>query len=120
MADTQCGFKLFDGARARAAFAAARVDGWGFDVEVLALFARRGWPVAEVPVRWTHRPGSKVRPLDYLRVLREIAGIRARHGLSHTITNPTSTRPATHDADGASSAGNADGGGGAWGGWVAA
>ncbi|MBA8952452.1 dolichyl-phosphate beta-glucosyltransferase [Actinomadura namibiensis] len=79
-ADTQCGFKLFDGDRARAVFPLARTDGWGFDVEILRLFAERGWPVAEVPVAWTHRAGSKLRPADYLRVLGEVAAIRLRHG----------------------------------------
>ncbi|MFI2641404.1 dolichyl-phosphate beta-glucosyltransferase [Streptomyces sp. NPDC018610] len=76
--DTQCGFKLFDGERARAAFAATRLNGWGIDVEVLQHFHRAGWPVAEVPVRWSHRPGSKVGPLDYGRVLAELARLRAR------------------------------------------
>lgn len=76
--DTQCGFKLFEGDRARAAFGAARLDGWGIDVEVLHHFHRAGWPVAEVPVRWSHRPGSKVGPLDYLRVLADLVRIRAR------------------------------------------
>ncbi|MGW0411767.1 glycosyltransferase [Streptomyces collinus] len=76
--DTQCGFKLFEGDRARAAFGAARLDGWGIDVEVLHHFHRAGWPVAEVPVRWSHRPGSKVGPLDYLRVLADLLRIRTR------------------------------------------
>ncbi|MEU1406378.1 dolichyl-phosphate beta-glucosyltransferase [Streptomyces sp. NPDC005728] len=76
--DTQCGFKLFEGDRAREAFGAARLNGWGIDVEVLHHFHRQGWPVAEVPVRWSHRPGSKVGPLDYVRVLADLARIRAR------------------------------------------
>lgn len=76
--DTQCGFKLFDGDRARAAFGAARLDGWGIDVEVLRHFQRAGWPVAEVPVRWSHRPGSKVGPLAYARALTDLARLRAR------------------------------------------
>ncbi|MFF9314934.1 dolichyl-phosphate beta-glucosyltransferase [Streptomyces sp. NPDC014748] len=76
--DTQCGFKLFDGERARAAFAAARLNGWGIDVEVLRHFHRAGWPVAEVPVRWSHQPGSKVGPLAYGRVLAELVLLRAR------------------------------------------
>ncbi|MEV8530748.1 dolichyl-phosphate beta-glucosyltransferase [Streptomyces sp. NPDC051211] len=75
--DTQCGFKLFDGDRARAAFAASRLDGWGVDVEILQYFRRQGWSVAEVPVRWAHQEGSKVRPLDYLRVLGELARLNA-------------------------------------------
>ncbi|MER6911248.1 dolichyl-phosphate beta-glucosyltransferase [Streptomyces sp. NPDC000594] len=74
--DTQCGFKLFDGEKARAAFAGSRLDGWGIDVEILRHFRREGWPVTEVPVRWSHRPGSKVRPLDYGRVLLELVRLR--------------------------------------------
>ncbi|MFD7117866.1 dolichyl-phosphate beta-glucosyltransferase [Streptomyces sp. NPDC059922] len=77
IADTQCGFKLFDGERARAAFAGSRLDGWGIDVEILRFFRRSGWPVTEVPVRWAHQRGSKVRPLDYGRVLLELVRLRA-------------------------------------------
>ncbi|MGW3143978.1 dolichyl-phosphate beta-glucosyltransferase [Streptomyces sp. NPDC001177] len=76
--DTQCGFKLFEGDRAREAFAASRLDGWGIDVEVLQHFHRSDWPVTEVPVRWSHQPGSKVGPLDYARVLTDLARLRAR------------------------------------------
>jgi dolichyl-phosphate beta-glucosyltransferase len=76
--DTQCGFKLFDGDRAREAFTGSRLSGWGIDVEILQHFRRSGWPVTEVPVRWAHQPGSKVRPLDYLRVLAELAGLKIR------------------------------------------
>ncbi|MFE9449014.1 dolichyl-phosphate beta-glucosyltransferase [Streptomyces sp. NPDC006739] len=76
--DTQCGFKLFEGDRAREAFGAARLNGWGIDVEVLRHFHRLGLPVAEVPVRWSHQPGSKVGPLDYARVLTDLARLRAR------------------------------------------
>ncbi|MFI1168291.1 dolichyl-phosphate beta-glucosyltransferase [Streptomyces sp. NPDC020801] len=76
--DTQCGFKLFEGDRARAAFAASRLNGWGIDVEVLQHFRRSDWPVAEVPVRWSHQSGSKVGPLDYARVLVELGRLKAR------------------------------------------
>ncbi|SDK49811.1 dolichyl-phosphate beta-glucosyltransferase [Streptomyces indicus] len=76
--DTQCGFKLFDGERARAAFAASRLDGWAIDVEVLQFFRRHRLPVAEVPVRWSHQDGSKVRARDYLSVLRELSVLKAR------------------------------------------
>ncbi|PGH49259.1 hypothetical protein CRI70_18640 [Streptomyces sp. Ru87] len=76
--DTQCGFKLFDGDKAREVFARARTDGWGFDVEILRAFRSRGWPIAEVPVRWSHQPGSKVGPLDYAKVLGEVLRVRLR------------------------------------------
>ncbi|WTF05821.1 glycosyltransferase family 2 protein [Streptomyces sp. NBC_01613] len=76
--DTQCGFKLFDGDRAREAFAASRINGWGIDVEVLRHFQRADWQVAEVPVHWSHQPGSKVRSLDYVRVVTDLTRLRAR------------------------------------------
>ncbi|MBT2368054.1 glycosyltransferase family 2 protein [Streptomyces sp. ISL-10] len=76
--DTQCGFKLFDGDKARAAFADSRLTGWGIDVEILRFFRRAGWPVTEVPVRWSHVAGSKVRPADYGRVLLELLRLRTR------------------------------------------
>ncbi|MFF3216303.1 glycosyltransferase family 2 protein [Streptomyces sp. NPDC002886] len=46
-ADT-CAFALFDGDRARAAFAASTLDGPAIDAEVLRWIRRQGWPVAEV------------------------------------------------------------------------
>jgi len=76
--DTQCGFKLFEGDRVREAFAASRINGWAIDVEVLRHFHRADWQVAEVPVRWSHQPGSKLRTLDYVRVLAELTRLRAR------------------------------------------
>lgn len=76
--DTQCGFKLLDGEKAREAFADARLDGWGIDVEILQYFRRQGWAVAEVPVRWSHQEGSKVGPFDYLRVLAELIRLKTR------------------------------------------
>ncbi|MFC0602191.1 dolichyl-phosphate beta-glucosyltransferase [Streptomyces palmae] len=76
--DTQCGFKLFDGARARAVFGRSRIDGWGIDIEILRMFREADWPVAEVPVRWAHQTGSKVRALDYPKVLLELLRLRTR------------------------------------------
>ncbi|MBH5337583.1 glycosyltransferase family 2 protein [Streptomyces pactum] len=79
--DTQCGFKLFDGDRARTAFGRSRTDGWGIDVEILRMFQQARWPVAEVPVRWAHQSGSKVRARDYPAVLWELLRLRGRGAL---------------------------------------
>ncbi|WP_327359195.1 dolichyl-phosphate beta-glucosyltransferase [Streptomyces sp. NBC_01304] len=76
--DTQCGFKLFDGDRAREAFAVSRLDGWTIDVEILQYLRRAGLTVTEVPVRWAHQSGSKVRPRDYAKVLGELTLLKAR------------------------------------------
>jgi dolichyl-phosphate beta-glucosyltransferase len=77
--DTQCGFKLLRGEAARTLMARTRLNGWGIDVELLHLCLRFGWPVAEVPVRWGHASGSKLRPTAYLHVLAEVAYVRVVH-----------------------------------------
>ncbi|HZN17074.1 MAG TPA: dolichyl-phosphate beta-glucosyltransferase [Micromonosporaceae bacterium] len=79
ISDTQCGFKLFSGPQARVLFGMARLNGWAIDVEILHLCARLGWQVAEVPVRWSHAAGSKLRPGAYLHVLAELAYLRVAH-----------------------------------------
>lgn len=88
--DSQCGAKLFrSGPRTRALFEEPFLADWGFDVEILAraLRARRarglrdddGW-VREIPLeRWIDVPGSKVRPVDFLRGLAELVRIRLRY-----------------------------------------
>ncbi|MCC3776909.1 glycosyltransferase family 2 protein [Streptomyces sp. UNOB3_S3] len=76
--DTQCGFKLFDGDKVRTAFSRSRLDGWAYDFEILRYFHEQDWEVAEVPVRWAHQPGSKVRPLAYPRVLADLVRVRFR------------------------------------------
>ncbi|MEU0201166.1 MULTISPECIES: glycosyltransferase [unclassified Streptomyces] len=58
IADTQCGFKFFDGRLARDVAATCRVDGFAFDVELLARMVRLGGTVVEVPVAWSDMPGS--------------------------------------------------------------
>jgi dolichyl-phosphate beta-glucosyltransferase len=70
--DTQCGFKLFRRDVARALFSTQRLDGFGFDFEVLFLARRFGFPVAEVPVAVVHRHGGGVRLGSYLRTLGEV------------------------------------------------
>jgi dolichyl-phosphate beta-glucosyltransferase len=75
--DTQCGFKLFTREAARDVLSRCRVDNFSFDVEILYLARRRGHGIAEVPVRWAHQEGSKVRLLrDGWRMLKTLWRIR--------------------------------------------
>lgn len=86
--DTQCGFKLFRGAVAHDLFSRMRVRGFSFDVEVLMMAQRRGYSIAEVPVNWTHQPGSKVNlVVDSARMLRDLFIIRGRY-LSGQYNSP--------------------------------
>ena len=71
--DTQCGFKCFTKAAAKAVFARATIDTFSFDVEVLMIATALGYSIKEIPVHWTNAPGSKVRPLrDAATIFREL------------------------------------------------
>lgn len=50
--DTQCGFKFFPLAVARELFAKQKIDGYMFDVEILALARKSGYRIQQVPIRW--------------------------------------------------------------------
>jgi glycosyltransferase involved in cell wall biosynthesis len=58
--DTQCGFKLFQAAAARQVFSRQKLDGFGFDVEVLFIARRLKYRCLEVAVRWDNVEGTKV------------------------------------------------------------
>src|SRR5438132_3400475 len=58
--DTQCGFKAFTAEAARDLFRYGRIDGWAFDLEILALARRRGLLIEEVGVEWTDDARSRV------------------------------------------------------------
>ena len=58
--DTQCGFKLFETQAAREIFERQRLDGFGFDVEVLFIARQLGYRSIEVPVHWNDVPGTTV------------------------------------------------------------
>jgi dolichyl-phosphate beta-glucosyltransferase len=75
--DTQCGFKLFQRDAAREIFRRQRLDGFGFDVEVLVIAQTLGYRTVEVPVRWRHGEGTKVRMLDdSLRMFADVFQVR--------------------------------------------
>jgi dolichyl-phosphate beta-glucosyltransferase len=62
--DTQCGFKFFHRDVARDLFSRQRIDGYMFDVEVLALAQRLGYRIKEAPIRWHDDADSRLRLLS--------------------------------------------------------
>jgi len=75
--DTQCGFKAFTAEAALDLFRVTRIDGWAFDLEVLALARRRDFAIAEVGVEWKDDKRSRVSPIkDMINVCREALTIR--------------------------------------------
>lgn len=94
--DTQCPFKLFPRDVARAVFPLQRLEGWGFDVEIIRLCQLRGYRIAEVPVDWTYASGSKMKLLrDARRMLRELGRVRLNEwrGLYREAARPTPPPP---------------------------
>ena len=70
--DTQCGFKCFRSEAADELFALQRTGGFGFDVEILYLAAKKDMRVLEIPIDWYHQRDSKVRVgMDSLLMVRD-------------------------------------------------
>jgi dolichyl-phosphate beta-glucosyltransferase len=74
--DTQRGFKVFTAEAADAIFSRCRINGWGFDIEVLAVARSLGFHILEVPVNWRHEADSRVGATAYLTTLIDVARVR--------------------------------------------
>jgi dolichyl-phosphate beta-glucosyltransferase len=75
--DTQCGFKLFKRSASYEIFRLCRLNGFSFDIEVLFIARNLKYKIAEVPIRWAHQEGSKVKVFrDGMRMLRDILWLR--------------------------------------------
>jgi glycosyltransferase involved in cell wall biosynthesis len=76
IADTQCGFKLFEASAALEIFPRQTQERFGFDVEILFIAQKHGFRISEVPVRWNHVEGSKVGMMTGLHAFSELAAVR--------------------------------------------
>jgi dolichyl-phosphate beta-glucosyltransferase len=74
--DTQCGFKLFSARAAEALFPLQRLEGFGFDVEILFLAKRAGLVIREIPVTWEYGRESKVNVASGARGFLDLVTIR--------------------------------------------
>lgn len=86
--DTQCGFKAFSSEAAKEIFGRLQIFGSksassgasvsaGFDLEVLYIARKLKLKVAEVPVDWHHKEGTKVNPIkDSWEGLRDLFKVR--------------------------------------------
>jgi dolichyl-phosphate beta-glucosyltransferase len=79
--DSQCGFKFFRRPVALEIFRRQRIDGYMFDVEVLALAMWLGYRIKEVPIRWRDDGDSRLQLLSgNLRNIVDIFRIRWSRG----------------------------------------
>ncbi len=75
--DTQCGFKLFDGKAAKEIFKRQTINGFSFDIEILAIAKRLGYKTKEAGIVWYDNPHSTVNPLkDGLRMVSDAWRVR--------------------------------------------
>src|SRR5689334_10323846 len=74
--DTQCGFKAFSESFVERIFSVCKIDGWGFDIEALALARDLNYRIGIVPAQWSNRPGTHLRPAHYFDVLCETVKVR--------------------------------------------
>jgi dolichyl-phosphate beta-glucosyltransferase len=94
--DSQCGLKVFTDTAAVTCFTPLRTARFGFDAEVLMRAQRRGWRVAEVPVRWRHVDASRVSPgRDAVRMLFDLVLLRLTRDDSDALPAPSPTDRAT-------------------------
>lgn len=93
--DTQCGFKAFRRDAAGAVFSLQRIEGWGFDPEILYLAEKMDLKVKEVPVAWAHREGTRINPFrDGVLMFGELIKIRwnamrGRYNPPQTVSQPS-------------------------------
>jgi glycosyltransferase involved in cell wall biosynthesis len=75
--DNQSGYRLV-GRRLMAEMLASREDGFAFEVEMIAVCLREGWPIRWLPISTIYGDErSHIRPLYHLREFMAVAG-RAR------------------------------------------
>lgn len=74
--DIQCGFKALRDYAAEKIFSQTVIDGWAFDVEVLALARALRYRIGIVPAHWINDSRSHVKWLGYLQVLVETVKVR--------------------------------------------
>jgi len=92
--DTQCGFKIFSAGAAKEIFSQCILDKFAFDVESLYIARKLGYRISEVPIRWSHKEGSKVNMLrDGTKMLLDLVTIyRTHHALQPRIALRTAPK----------------------------
>lgn len=75
--DTQCGFKMFSGKAADELFSIQKLNGIGFDIELIFLAKKKGYKIKQVPITWYFDADSRMRLVDdSLKALGEIWDIQ--------------------------------------------
>jgi dolichyl-phosphate beta-glucosyltransferase len=80
LSDTQCGFKVFHRSYAKRIFNKIKSYRFSFDVELTILLKKNKIKVIELPLKWTHKSGSKLSILkDIPRMFFDLLKIKIKH-----------------------------------------
>ncbi|MDC3104335.1 glycosyltransferase [Candidatus Pelagibacter bacterium] len=80
--DTQCGFKVYQTRIAKKLFSKLTHYGFTHDLELVLILKNMKIPIIELPVKWTHKAGSKVSIfIDPLRMFINILYLRFKYFL---------------------------------------
>jgi dolichyl-phosphate beta-glucosyltransferase len=77
--DTQCGFKGFKDYAAEQVFSKAKIDGFGFDVEIIYIAKKENFRIKQVPVEWFNDDRTTVSPVKGLKAFFELFEIKRLH-----------------------------------------
>ncbi len=78
--DTQCGFKGFTAKAAEDIFSKMKIEGFGFDLEIIYLANKLGFQISEVPVEWYNDERSTVNPIkDSITMFFDIFKVKRLH-----------------------------------------
>lgn len=79
LSDSQCGCKAFRREAADTIFPRCEVDGFAFDFEAILWAVKRGYKIAEMPVKVVNHRESKVRIVrDTVRMLKDLRRMKKR------------------------------------------
>ena len=94
ISDTQCGFKFFKRAVGQTLFEHQIIDGYMYDVEILALAEHLGYTIKQIPIRWRDDGDSRLNLVSgNLRNAWDIFRIRwnmRHHNLRHRVATEES------------------------------
>ncbi|SDI78905.1 Glycosyltransferase involved in cell wall bisynthesis [Frankineae bacterium MT45] len=88
LTDTQCGLKLMRGDLGREIFSQMQMEGFAFDVELIARLLRRDTDVHELPIRWSNDEASTFNVVsDGVRAFQDVFLVRRMLRKSHNYAN---------------------------------
>ena len=86
--DTQCGFKIVPRGAYERIRHRTRENRFCFDIEMTSLLIQSGGEILPIPINWSERPGSTLRPTNVLDMFLSVLKLRRRLGVEPADGGP--------------------------------